>query len=890
AAMVSMISIGILCENEEIFSRAVELYQDIHINGSIAVYVSDWGQSVESARDQAHAQLGIGYMADVCAAALNQGINLYDLYNYRLAKAFNWAAQYNLYDTNYTFEPLMNVFNNSSRGYWTTLDSEKINRGELRPVYELPLSYYSNVEGVDVTWMKKAAEAMRAQGYVHNDNLNFGTLTTYNGASTAKSEPYFQIRTAIEPWYQRTYSAVKQYDSSVAAGVAETLNSYFAVSEDGTITASLKKADAPYFQLINNDDGTYALKCVSTDKYVSVKADMVGDENVIKADADTVSDSERFTLKATGIGYYYLASPKYDNRAVTIHVDGADTPTSAVLTMRLSNSTKTSSASVTTSERLIFVYNTKSTVLGVEEENCTVTFNTNDGSKVTAQLVEKGSLVTEPSKTEKTGYEFEGWYKDSSLTQKWDFAKDTVTENVTLYAKWTVKDNGNNDDNGDNDDKKFFTITFNTNGGSTVSSQTIENGNKVTEPSKPEKTGNEFEGWYKDSSLTQKWDFAKDTVTDSIILYAKWIVKNIDNGYNATIIDNETTNTTDSTSKQVIKVETANQEATVSVTINEKAYESELSTVTVKNPYQLKIELPSSTIVNQIKSDSIKNVKVVVTLPNSFIANESIAINDIMLSKQILTAAKENQKTITLVVNDESKKLLYQWTIDADDLAKASITEGISLGIKTAVANTNSVVKKVLENDSKNSNGVVVTVASKKTLSVQVTNKVYIGEQAGIKVGKKVYVYYYNSTTKKLDTIPGGYSCVVDADGYLSLPIIKGGDYVVLAKKANTKVITSLVNQVQITKSVTLKKDKTSTIKPVLPDWLEKVSKLNISTKYTCVGAVTITYKSSNSSVASVGASSGKITAKKKGTATITATVTLYSGKVKTYKTTVTVK
>lgn len=193
ASMISMIAIGVLCDDYKIFDRAVSLYQDIHVNGSIAVYVSNSGQSVESARDQAHAQLGIGYMAEICEVAKKQGIDLYSLYNNRLAKAFEWAAKYNLYQE-VSLTPLMNVFSNPKRGYWDHLDSEKVNRGELRPVYELPLAHYRNVEGVDVTWIENAAEAMRAQGYVHNDNLNFVTLTTYNGEVTNVTEAYFLIK------------------------------------------------------------------------------------------------------------------------------------------------------------------------------------------------------------------------------------------------------------------------------------------------------------------------------------------------------------------------------------------------------------------------------------------------------------------------------------------------------------------------------------------------------------------------------------------------------------------------------------------------------------------------------------------------------------------------
>ena len=34
-------------------------------------------------------------------------------------------------------------------------------------------------------------------------------------------------------------------------------------------------------------------------------------------------------------------------------------------------------------------------------------------------------------------YRFEGWYKDADCETAWDFAADTVTEDVTLYARWT---------------------------------------------------------------------------------------------------------------------------------------------------------------------------------------------------------------------------------------------------------------------------------------------------------------------------------------------------------------------------------------------------------------------------------------------------------------------
>ncbi|WP_202707443.1 InlB B-repeat-containing protein, partial [Sporosalibacterium faouarense] len=76
---------------------------------------------------------------------------------------------------------------------------------------------------------------------------------------------------------------------------------------------------------------------------------------------------------------------------------------------------------------------------------------------------------------------------------------------------------------------KEYTVTFNSNGGSAVNSQTIDYKTKVSEPKPPAKEGSgfdyEFGGWYKDKELTNKWDFANDTMpAEDITLYAKWLL------------------------------------------------------------------------------------------------------------------------------------------------------------------------------------------------------------------------------------------------------------------------------------------------------------------------------------------------------------------------------
>ena len=67
----------------------------------------------------------------------------------------------------------------------------------------------------------------------------------------------------------------------------------------------------------------------------------------------------------------------------------------------------------------------------------------------------------------------------------------------------------------------FYTITFETDGGSSVSSAIVTNNAKVTEPEAPAKEGCTFGGWYTDAELTEKYDF-DSKVTKNFTLYAKW--------------------------------------------------------------------------------------------------------------------------------------------------------------------------------------------------------------------------------------------------------------------------------------------------------------------------------------------------------------------------------
>lgn len=82
------------------------------------------------------------------------------------------------------------------------------------------------------------------------------------------------------------------------------------------------------------------------------------------------------------------------------------------------------------------------TILAKLPKEFTVTFESGAGKPV-AVVVKDGALLEEPAAPALKGWKFLGWFKvknaDGTVAEKWDFAKDTVTADTTLYGGW-VKD------------------------------------------------------------------------------------------------------------------------------------------------------------------------------------------------------------------------------------------------------------------------------------------------------------------------------------------------------------------------------------------------------------------------------------------------------------------
>ena len=68
----------------------------------------------------------------------------------------------------------------------------------------------------------------------------------------------------------------------------------------------------------------------------------------------------------------------------------------------------------------------------------------------------------------------------------------------------------------------YYTVIFDSQGGSPVESQRVRSGNPVRRPDTPTRDGHTLRGWYKDAQATDRWDFDTDRVNANRTLYAGW--------------------------------------------------------------------------------------------------------------------------------------------------------------------------------------------------------------------------------------------------------------------------------------------------------------------------------------------------------------------------------
>ena len=136
-------------------------------------------------------------------------------------------------------------------------------------------------------------------------------------------------------------------------------------------------------------------------------------------------------------------------------------------------------------------------------ESSTITFKLEDENASTEDIVviheiHDGDTVT--------GYE--------TLDTVYNEDTNSITFTTSSFSNFALASK-------EKSDTQKHTVTFETNGGTTIDSREVTNGRSFSAPTTPTKSGYVFDGWYSDANLEHEYDF-NSAITGDLTLYAKW--------------------------------------------------------------------------------------------------------------------------------------------------------------------------------------------------------------------------------------------------------------------------------------------------------------------------------------------------------------------------------
>ena len=162
---------AIFLEDSMLYKASIDYFLNANDNGSLSRYISETGQCQETGRDQAHVQLGIGALCDICEMAWTQGDDLWSAYDNRLMKGLEYTARYNLgYDVPFeTWQDCTGLYCE-----WT--EPGTMQRGRIRCIYDEAYKHYTTVKGLKMPYTKKLLDLQRKaelrNEIIHNMEAN----------------------------------------------------------------------------------------------------------------------------------------------------------------------------------------------------------------------------------------------------------------------------------------------------------------------------------------------------------------------------------------------------------------------------------------------------------------------------------------------------------------------------------------------------------------------------------------------------------------------------------------------------------------------------------------------------------------------------------------------
>ena len=391
---------------------------------------------------------------------------------------------------------------------------------------------------------------------------------TVNGAQTVTNEADSAIVTAV-------YSATGIDDTVdtneftkpleiVGWTYGDTPNAPTASVKYGTIKYTYSTAaDGEYNDIVPTDAGTYYVKATveETDKYTGLESDAVEfvigkkiltNDNITKIADQTytgeeikpvieVKDGDKVLVLDTDYIVAYEKNIKASEEAkakvemISNNYEGTLEKLFTILPKTINTAITQLTAPVKNE--------VPQTEIETDEYTATVDWSPEVTDKFGYSTVYTATITITP----KVNYTVKGIAENGYTVS----GAQTVTNEADSATITAVYEATGSKSSGGSGRTKRYTVSFNTNGGNKITSQTVAKDNSVKEPTAPIKENFEFAGWYTDKELTTKYDFT-EKVTKSFTLYAKWTEQKQENGGSEDVVNNNSGNENKESSDTIV--------------------------------------------------------------------------------------------------------------------------------------------------------------------------------------------------------------------------------------------------------------------------------------------------------------------------------------------------
>ena len=212
-----------------------------------------------------------------------------------------------------------------------------------------------------------------------------------------------------------------------------------------------------------------------------------------------------------------------------------------------------------------------------------------------------------------------------------------------------------------------------------------------------------------------------------------------------------------------------------------------LASATAFTPSEVKISVPTASLVQQLKNTEVTKVSLNLAVPAS-VANNTNANAQVSVQADggLLNTARLTGKDLEIAVqNAQTGKTAYTWSFNGSALAQATMIRDLNLAL--SVHSTSEV--PAVQSAAPSSTGLVLRFAENGQLPAAATVTVDVAAQ-GYQPGQILYFYYLNPANGSLELQNNGNSITVNEQGYAAVTVTHNSDFVLLPNKAASDSLT----------------------------------------------------------------------------------------------------